>query len=76
MKNYLNTKQTASHLSISTSTLYKMVMNREIPFVKFNGWKLLFNVEELDKWHEERCTKVLTKEEISEKAMNLLKEKK
>jgi excisionase family DNA binding protein len=46
---FLNLKETAQYLKISTSLVYKMVAKKKIPFRKI-GAKLLFPIAELDSW--------------------------
>jgi excisionase family DNA binding protein len=41
--------EAAEFLRISRSTIYKMVMNKSIPFIKLPG-RLLFDQEELQNW--------------------------
>ncbi|MBW6481172.1 MAG: helix-turn-helix domain-containing protein [Bacteroidales bacterium] len=43
---YLSSKEAALDLKISRAHLYRMVMNKEVPFKKFRG-RLLFSREQL-----------------------------
>lgn len=52
-KEFLTVKEAARELSLSASTLYKMVSKREIPFYKPNGKILYFKREELMDWVEQ-----------------------
>jgi len=45
----LTIQQAANHTGLSTHTLYKMVSQRRVPFVKLGG-ALRFNPEQLDQW--------------------------
>ena len=51
----LTREQAAVYLNIPTSTLYKMVSRREIPYVKHNA-NLYFDKELLDQWLKEKTT--------------------
>lgn len=52
-KNFLTVKEAARELGLSVSTLYKMVLKKEIPFYKPNGKILYFKREELMDWIEQ-----------------------
>lgn len=49
MKNLYNVDETSKLLRISTSTLYRWVHKKEIPFVKLGG-KLLFSQDEIQEY--------------------------
>lgn len=49
-KTVLNVSEAADYLAISTSHLYKLTSNREIPFSCPQGKRIYFNREELDEW--------------------------
>ena len=51
-KRLLNIKEASEYLGIPTKSLYKLVWQRRIPFVKI-GKALRFDKERLDKWIEE-----------------------
>jgi excisionase family DNA binding protein len=46
LEKYLNTTEAATFLKISKSTLYKLVMRKEIPYHKL-GRRTLFDTDEL-----------------------------
>lgn len=50
---YLN----ESGVPISKSTVYKNTMDKTIPFSRFGGRRIVFNVEDLDRWVEDRLAK-------------------
>ena len=52
-KNFLTVKEAAKELRLSVSTVYKMVLKKEIPFYKPNGKILYFKREELMDWVEQ-----------------------
>lgn len=47
---YLN----ESGVPISKSTVYKNTMDKTIPFSRFGARRIVFNVEDLDRWVEDR----------------------
>lgn len=53
MAKLINIKEAAEYTGISIATLYRMVNQRRVPYVKVCRL-LKFNVELLDKWIEER----------------------
>jgi len=48
---FMTSKEARTYLSISHTTLWKLMNNREIPFVRFNR-KVLFRKSELDAFIE------------------------
>ena len=50
---YLN----ESGVPISKSTVYKHTMVKTIPFSRFGDRRIVFNVEDLDRWVEDRLAK-------------------
>jgi excisionase family DNA binding protein len=46
---YLNVRELSKHIKLSKSSIYKMVMRREIPFIKATG-TLLFKQDVIDQW--------------------------
>jgi len=62
MNNYLNVDELASYLRLSKSTIYKKVMNREIPFIKATG-SLLFSRTSIDNWLESYSQPTVATEE-------------
>lgn len=52
-KEFLTVKEAARELGLSASTLYKMVLKKEIPFYKPNGKILYFKRRELMDWIEQ-----------------------
>ena len=65
---YLNMDQAAKFLGLAKPTLYEKTSNRQIPFLKAGGKKLLFKRSELIKWLESGRRK--TKSEIEAEAEN------
>tara|TARA_Y100001954_G_C15304649_1_gene357682 strand:- start:76 stop:369 length:294 start_codon:yes stop_codon:yes gene_type:complete len=65
-------KDACSYLGISTSTLYKLTMNRTIRHSKPNGKKIYFLKEDLKKWATSNPIK--TQEELDQISMNHLKD--
>ena len=50
MKKMLTVDEAAKYMGISKSTLYKMMMRREIPYSKPNGKVCFFDRQELEAW--------------------------
>lgn len=50
---YLN----ESGVPISKSTVYKNTMDKTIPFSRFGDRRIVFNVEDLDRWVEDRLAR-------------------
>lgn len=69
---FLNTEEAARYLRRSKSSLYKLVMNKQIPHIKATG-SLLFNQEEIDHWLKEYSRPAAEKQTI---ISNILKERK
>ena len=65
-KRVLTTDETARFLGMSKSSLYKMMMNRIIPFSKPHGKVAYFNREEVEAWLMRN--RVATADEIRDKA--------
>lgn len=65
-KEWLTTSDAASYLNISVSYLYKLTMDREIPYSKPMGKVNYFDRADLDNWL--RKNRVATKEEIQQQA--------
>lgn len=55
----LNIKEASEFLRISEITLYKYVSKRSVPFIKV-GRKVLFNLEDLEKWVENKRVKPIS----------------
>ena len=66
MKKVLTVDEAAKYMGISKSTLYKMMMRREIPYSKPNGKVCFFNRQELEAWL--MSNRVATSDEIRDKA--------
>jgi excisionase family DNA binding protein len=47
---YLNVSEVASWLKMRRSTIYQLVHKRQIPFVKVNARKLLFEKQAIIDW--------------------------
>ncbi|GAB6395510.1 MAG: helix-turn-helix domain-containing protein [Bacteroidales bacterium] len=66
-KDTLTLSEAALHLGLSKSHLYKLCMNRAVPFYKGAGGKFsYFDKSELDKWAKSH--KVATAAEIEQEA--------
>ena len=46
---FLDVTKVCKHTNFSKSTIYKRVMNNEIPFIKVRG-KLIFDRVQIDEW--------------------------
>jgi excisionase family DNA binding protein len=57
-------KEISSYLGISSSTIYRLVENNEIPYIKRKGLGLRFRIEEIDRWLERDSHKVSQISEI------------
>jgi excisionase family DNA binding protein len=69
MKKYLNFNDTCDYLGVNKHTLYNWTHLNKIPHKKINR-KLLFSVEELERWIEENT--VPTEEDIKYKAEQMM----
>lgn len=58
MKKLIGIKKLAEQLDTTPHTLYDWVYRRKIPYNKING-SIKFDVEEIDKWIEERKQEAL-----------------
>jgi excisionase family DNA binding protein len=65
-KTILNADEAAQFLSISRSYLYKLTMQRLVPFSRPLGKQMYFNREELERWA--MGARVATDAELSAKA--------
>ena len=65
-KAVLTVDEAARYMGIAKSTLYKMMMRREIPYSKPNGKVCFFNRQELEAWL--MSNRVATSDEIRDKA--------
>ena len=65
-KAVLTVDEAARYMGIAKSTLYKMMMRREIPYSKPNGKVCFFNRQELEAWL--MSNRVATADEISDRA--------
>ena len=73
-KEVLTSDEAAKYLGISKSALYKMTMNRRLPYYKSEGGKLIyFDRVELIEWM--KAHKVATQEELEAKAKEILRKK-
>lgn len=52
IENLMNTKETAEYLNVSLSKLYRMVENKELPYIKLGG-KYLFRKSSINNYLEE-----------------------
>ena len=67
-KEYLTTEEAACYLGCSAANIYKLTMNREIPFFKPMGKMMYFKRSDLDAWIT-RC-RVSSQYEIGRMAEN------
>lgn len=65
-KAVLTVDEAARYMGISKSTLYKMMMRREIPYSKPGGKVCFFDRQELEAWL--MSNRVATSDEIRDKA--------
>lgn len=65
-KEVLTVDEAARYMGIAKSTLYKMMMRREIPYSKPNGKVCFFDRQELEAWL--MSNRVATADEIRDKA--------
>ena len=66
MKKVLTVDEAAKYMGISKSTLYKMMMRREIPYSKPNGKVCFFDRLELEAWL--MSNRMATADELQDKA--------
>jgi excisionase family DNA binding protein len=50
----INYKKCAELLDVPLSTLYSMVCRKRIPFIRLSGRSVRFDVEEIQRWLDER----------------------
>lgn len=60
-KRYMTIEQLSDYLEVSKWTIYRLINNREIPFIPF-GRIRRFDPQAIDKWMQEKTVK--TKAEI------------
>lgn len=54
-KRYLDVREVAQYLGLSVKTIYRLVDDRKIPFVKPGGIdSLRFDIKAIDKWIEKQ----------------------
>jgi DNA binding domain, excisionase family len=68
-KAVLTVDEAARYMGIAKSTLYKMMMRREIPYSKPNGKVCFFDRQELEAWL--MSNRVATSDEIRDKAQRI-----
>ncbi|MCT4582774.1 MAG: helix-turn-helix domain-containing protein [Flavobacteriales bacterium] len=71
--NFMDTEGAMNYLGVSKSTIYKMTMNREVPFYKPTGKRNYFRRNELDEWLLKHRVKSL--DEIEQEAADYLLKK-
>lgn len=58
VKRFLNIEELSLYLGTPKSTLYKMIMERRIPFIKFGGKRAIkFDVRAIDTWMERQIVR-------------------
>lgn len=73
-KEVLTSDEAAKYLGISKSALYKMTMQRKVPFYRSQGGKLIyFDRAEIIDWM--KCNRVATDAELEAKAKEIIKKK-
>lgn len=72
--NIMDTNGAMKYLGVSKSTMYKMTMNREIPFYKPTGKRNYFKRNELDDWLLKHRVKPM--DEIEHEATDYIQSKK
>lgn len=65
-KAVLTTAEAAKYMGLSKSTLYKMMMRKQIPYSQPSGKVAYFDRQELEKWL--LSNRVATADEISDRA--------
>lgn len=65
-KNILTAKEVAEYLGMNISYLYKLTMNRAIPYYKPSGKKIYFKLQEVEEWL--LSNRISTNEEIDQRA--------
>lgn len=65
-KNVLTIREVALYMGLSLSGVYKMTMNKTIPFYKPTGGRLYFDRKEVEEWL--RRNRIATDAEISQRA--------
>ena len=73
-KEYLDVREAAVYLNLSTSALYKMTSGNSVPFYQPGGKKIYFKRAELDNWIS--SAKVTSCEEVNDEVDTYLKRKK
>ena len=55
LKRFLNIDELSLYLGTPKSTIYKMIMERRIPFIKFGGKRVVkFDLRAIDSWMEKQ----------------------
>ena len=58
LRRFLNIDELSLYLGTPKSTLYKMIMERRIPFIKFGGKRAVkFDVKAIDTWMEKQIVR-------------------
>lgn len=69
---FLTISELSDYIRLSKSSIYKMTMANNIPFIK-TGKKLLFKKEAIDQWLEQYAQPTVT--ELKNSSTNILKTK-
>lgn len=69
---FLNISELSDYIKLSKSSIYKMTMGNNIPFIK-TGKKLLFKKEAIEQWLEQYAQPTVT--ELKNNSTNILKTK-
>lgn len=73
-KEVLTTTEVSEYLGISKSAVYKLTMQRKVPFYRSQGGKLIyFDRQEIINWM--KCNRVATDAELDAKAKEIIKKK-
>lgn len=70
-KEVLTSNEAAHYMGVSKSYLYKLTMNRQIPYYKPTGKMCYFNRAEIEDWLQ--SNRVSTSKELTRDAMNYCK---
>ena len=60
-KRFLNIKEASEYLGLAKKTLYNLVWQKKIPHYKPSRKKILFSIDNLDKWMETHFVSVKEK---------------
>lgn len=68
-RKYIDANEAAAYLGVKMNTLYKLTSKKRIPYYSPGGRKIMFKLEELDRWIE--SGRVATNEELECRCHNV-----